>query len=462
MNAGKFSSTFTSWSGLKDYFTDTKLLFTEGLSHFEDMTWDKAKLENIELEITETNNAIVVLSPTIDDKTMLINFVYQTVGAIDIIIDTDGFNTFIYELMSDTDFMLLMKNEYDNGFTGFKRISSEILDKFRDFIIDNAQNLLIPDADALVERIMIIKQGIEAAGNVAGMLFSWLTYESFAFEVVAEFNNTPLPTDGLVAYYPFNGNANDESGNEFNAINFDNITWTNGDATMTTNSIIEFSGDIITNENATYLLDINIDNIAQKYYYGIKFWVNGGDIPVFTSQSGQLIYTNTWWDDHGLDLDINQDGNDYHKEDTYQSSDNTIDADRYWNIDFQNGFTLHDFNLWTDYFYEGSIQYCWANDCSYNPHGVLTIWNSDTYYDFSYTDYGEYNGFYYGYYFPTFNAAPIMDAQRSFAIMADSENIYIYTARYTELVTSFPYNTGQCKVVLRNDTIIQRFNDTIK
>lgn len=25
--------------------------------------------------------------------------------------------------------------------------------------------------------------------------------------------NTTVPTNGLVAYYPFNGNANDESGN---------------------------------------------------------------------------------------------------------------------------------------------------------------------------------------------------------------------------------------------------------
>ena len=39
------------------------------------------------------------------------------------------------------------------------------------------------------------------------------------------------PLDGLVAYYPFNGNANDESGNGHNAIanipNHHSSTWGN-------------------------------------------------------------------------------------------------------------------------------------------------------------------------------------------------------------------------------------------
>ena len=240
MNVGKFSSTFTSWSGLKDYFKDTKLLFTEGVSHFNNMTWDKAKLENIEIEVSRTNNAIVALSPEIDDKTMLINFIYQSIGIVDVLLDTEGFNAFVIELISDVDFMIMMKTEYNNGLAGFTRIASEICDKFKDFMIDETLNLLIPDAEVLVEHIFIIKKGIEAGGNLAGMLFSWLSYDSFAFQVIAEYNGIAVPIDGLVAYYPFNGNANDESGN-------DNHGTVNG-ATLTTdrygrtNSAYEFGG----------------------------------------------------------------------------------------------------------------------------------------------------------------------------------------------------------------------------
>ena len=33
-----------------------------------------------------------------------------------------------------------------------------------------------------------------------------------------------IPTDGLVAYYPFNGNVNDTSGNNYNLVN-NNVTY---------------------------------------------------------------------------------------------------------------------------------------------------------------------------------------------------------------------------------------------
>jgi len=52
--------------------------------------------------------------------------------------------------------------------------------------------------------------------------------------------------DGLVAYYPFNGNANDESGNGNNGSITGNITWVNGKYGLAalfngTNSFIEIS-----------------------------------------------------------------------------------------------------------------------------------------------------------------------------------------------------------------------------
>ena len=198
MNVGKFMGTFTSWSDLKQFFQDGWEYATSGDFYYNEATWDKAKLENIEIEITQINNAIVVLSPEIDDRTMIINFIYQSIGIIDIIVDVDGFNDFVYILMTDADFLLLMRNEYNNGLTGFTRISSEICDKFKDFISDDAVNLLIPDADELIKYILLIKKIIETGENIAGMVISWITYDSFYFEVIAEYEGMPIVTSNTI------------------------------------------------------------------------------------------------------------------------------------------------------------------------------------------------------------------------------------------------------------------------
>jgi|GEM_PF-2184697 len=254
--------------------------------------------------------------------------------------------------------------------------------------------------------------------------------------------------DSLVAYYPFNGNANDESGNNYNATSVENVSWQGSNIVVNDSSLIEFSSDIIVGDEATYYLDFNIESITQEYYYGINFWVNGGTLPVFDDEAGTLIYTDTWWDDHGLDLDINQDGNDYHLPDTYMSSNHDIDADRFWNIPFETGFTLHDFSMWTNYFKWGSFSNC-GGYCSYNPTGVRTIWSSPNYYDFDYSDYGTYKGFLYGYYFPTFQAAPILDIKGNLAVMADNDSIHLYFGNYSQHLASFPYSTGQCKLIIK-------------
>jgi hypothetical protein len=49
-----------------------------------------------------------------------------------------------------------------------------------------------------------------------------------------------LPTNGLVAYWPFNGNANDESGNGNNGINY-GATATS-DRNGNSNSALSFNG----------------------------------------------------------------------------------------------------------------------------------------------------------------------------------------------------------------------------
>ena len=71
-----------------------------------------------------------------------------------------------------------------------------------------------------------------------------------------------IPTDGLIAYYPFNGNANDESGNGNHG--------TVSGATLTS--------DRDGNENSSYLFDNSNISIENQFYnngyetYTINIW----------------------------------------------------------------------------------------------------------------------------------------------------------------------------------------------
>jgi hypothetical protein len=50
MNVSKFLNGISSWSGQKKYWSDTWNLFTEEDYGFDDMTWDKSKLDKIYLK----------------------------------------------------------------------------------------------------------------------------------------------------------------------------------------------------------------------------------------------------------------------------------------------------------------------------------------------------------------------------------------------------------------------------
>ncbi|MHB2154192.1 LamG-like jellyroll fold domain-containing protein [Calditrichota bacterium GD2] len=91
-----------------------------------------------------------------------------------------------------------------------------------------------------------------------------------------------IPTDGLVAYYPFNGNANDESGNGNDGTVYG--------ATLTT--------DRFGNENSAYYFDgyndyieiPNTDQISPSNAITLSAWINfeygGRDNPRFISKDG--------------------------------------------------------------------------------------------------------------------------------------------------------------------------------
>lgn len=108
-------------------------------------------------------------------------------------------------------------------------------------------------------------------GGINGDFKKWLgvnaelsfTNEIFNYNLLDQSLPNTIPTNGLVAYYPFNGNANDESGNN-------NHGTVNG-ATLTTdrsgssNKAMYFNGNKISISNSTSLQFLN--NVSSWSYW---------------------------------------------------------------------------------------------------------------------------------------------------------------------------------------------------
>ena len=103
-----------------------------------------------------------------------------------------------------------------------------------------------------------------------------------------------LPAEGLTAYYPFNGNANDVSGNRFNCVNY-------GESRYPTAVINEGRHFVVDLDNHEYL---EIPNMINNDEYTISFWVKFADSSVHNTllafgtandwvRSDLWIYTST-------------------------------------------------------------------------------------------------------------------------------------------------------------------------
>ena len=117
-----------------------------------------------------------------------------------------------------------------------------------------------------------------------------------------------VPTNGLVAYWPFNGNANDESGNGNNGINF-GATATS-DRNGNSNSALSFNG------SGNYITVPYSNTIGVQQEITISFWVyfNGG------SCGPRIIQSPPWGQCGGYTI----------------STSSTSNSSRYFYTDFGN------------------------------------------------------------------------------------------------------------------------------
>ena len=76
-----FMGTFTSWSGLKDYFSDTYRLFTEDNFGFDDMTWDNTKL-SFDMNFYSEKDVVIVAGPADNEFMLYYNILKVVLGPV--------------------------------------------------------------------------------------------------------------------------------------------------------------------------------------------------------------------------------------------------------------------------------------------------------------------------------------------------------------------------------------------
>ena len=159
-------------------------------------------------------------------------------------------------------------------------------------------------------------------------IFLTLTFGLFIIPIgISQDLPSYVPTNGLVAYYPFNGNANDESGNGYHGT-------VNG-ATLTT--------DRNNNADNAYVFDNSNIEIPHQFYsngwndYTINLWFLTSDKTV----SSQAILNTIPHDGEGLNFNHPHHINVFSH---YKSSDLNIDN---WDIWSGNEFSINvENNIW--------------------------------------------------------------------------------------------------------------------
>jgi len=129
----------------------------------------------------------------------------------------------------------------------------------------------------------------------------------------------------------------------------------------------------------TICLSNNNNNFnTNSMFMSVTWFLNGKHIKVIPDGfKGKILQLHSWWGNHGLQLDLNNDQIYDHKNyDTgYRNCNNNPDtcvdsANRDFN--YTNGFSLKDFYLWIHYWHDpthGKVK-CFRRDCLYKPHGA--------------------------------------------------------------------------------------------
>ena len=127
-----FMKTFKTWSGLKDYFSDSWKLITDPDFGFADMTWDKTKVK-FDMDFTTPRDVVIVCGP--DHQVMLF---YNLLKAIVEPMTKELFKSIDKASKEEGEFMtilcaeLIMDLEYSTRFTAIWQGDGSLKEKAKD------------------------------------------------------------------------------------------------------------------------------------------------------------------------------------------------------------------------------------------------------------------------------------------------------------------------------------------
>ena len=178
-----FMGTFTSWEGLKGFFSDSYDLIVKDDFWFDDMTWDKTKLD-FDMDFTSEKDVVIVAGPA-DNQFMLYYNILKVVLAPLVEGLTKGLNKmasietngqselyeseylipFISDLLADIDYQLQFQVIYEgDGSWGYK--AAQIVEltwpKFKKYLEKFAEE----QANLIAERAIMKTFGFFTAANL--------------------------------------------------------------------------------------------------------------------------------------------------------------------------------------------------------------------------------------------------------------------------------------------------------
>ena len=178
-----------------------------------------------------------------------------------------------------------------------------------------------------------------------------------------------VPTNGLVGYWPFNGNANDISGNGNNG-NVSGTTQLSSDRFLNLNSAYNWDGS---NSPITVL-----NNTTQNFSNGVTFsvWINQTGIYCNSCVATNYVSKGRDINSGGIAIGLNHANQKYY----FQVTGSPLSVNPPYSIFFSN--TVISYNTWTNIVgtYNGSIIKIYINgvlDVTYNYSSIISINNDN-------------------------------------------------------------------------------------
>jgi hypothetical protein len=295
-----------NWDMLTEWFAATKEVFTSDLSFWETFAEMKTYSKKTELEFIYkegVTDGIVLLSGKDDETIRVVNAIYAYFDVVASSIkglnfDNEEMRTgnqqmedlFVKFFLSKyaakiPNMKIMLDNEQWEKLGGeMTGIIEDFLKYFIESMTDKiAEEALSRMAGKLADELDIVFGPYSKVLKIVKMgskFFSKLLSDqcpSVAIGFKPKAIPTPVPTDGLVAYYPFNGNANDASGKGNNGIvNGAKLT---ADRHENSNSAYNFNGidNYIEVQNSDAL-----KNLTDNYSFSIWMTTENGDFQGFS------------------------------------------------------------------------------------------------------------------------------------------------------------------------------------